>query len=103
MGQEEMSETAKPSTAEVIIHSLYTHAYEQQQMLLVLHKSIVGMLGVLRDTVDGFDANFKLRMETLDAGEEFQSFEVHLDAMKQALQTISETLRIRPDDKQPSA
>jgi hypothetical protein len=92
-----MSEAAKPSTTELVIQSLYTHVCEQQEILLMLSKSTSAMLAVFRETVNGFDANFKAQLAALDERGEFEAAQAHLDAMKQALQVISETLQVHPD------
>jgi len=93
--QNDTVDAPKPTNADLVLLSLYTHACEQHEALLFLGDAVAAISAVLRDKVDGFDQAFKERLKEHRTHEPTQGvFDERMKAMQEALGVMRSHLGI---------
>jgi len=86
-----------PSNTALLIHGLYAHACEHQEILLSLAKSTSAIRSILIETVDGFDEKYRAIVESEKDDEFFRLLGEQLQAMKSTVKLLRESFGFRPD------
>jgi hypothetical protein len=95
---DDLSSSTSPSNTALLIHGLYAHACEHQEILLSLAKSTSAIRSILLETVDGFEEKYRTRVESEKDDEFFRLLGEQLQAMKNTMKLLRESFGFRPDD-----
>lgn len=92
-----MNDTSKPTNTDILLHALYTHACNHQEILMLISNSYLALLATARQEIDGFEESYKKNLASQEQSAGTLHFQRQLEAMTQALSVMREALGLGPD------